>query len=176
MRILPILLLVCTPLSAQRRVTVYDMEARTPLAGVSILVDRRETLHTRYDGTFLLPDGADTVIVASAKHVPRHIAVRLVRDSIGLLPMAHTLGEVVVYGEDKSKRLQGNLDTWIRQYTAGLPRPTGHDFVGWTDFRGKARAKRRRRVQAALDTLAGKHDDPIIRAYREEKEKKTKKK
>lgn len=174
-RYLVLLLLVgfCHLSKAQKRVIVYDLETRTPLKSARLWVDRARTYSTDYTGHATLPAKFDSVAVSHAKYLTRKLSSQNLTDSIGLIPVGHTLDEVTVYGEDLSKRLNQNLDLWTKQNLKEIQLATAHsgigdlDMLSVFDFAGKARRKRTRKVNESLKKLDQYSEDPIEQAYYE---------
>lgn len=155
---------------AQKKVVVYDLETRTPIQKARIRVDRMRTYSTDMLGTFVTPVRYDTLEVSTPKHLTCKLAATAVGDSIGLIPQAHTLNEVEVYADDLGKRLNKNLDLWTTQDKKEIDMMSSSsgvsfDLVKVFDFKGRARAKRTRKVKSALDKMEVDSDDPIEQAY-----------
>lgn len=163
----------CQLAKAQKRVVVYDLETHTPLRSARLWVDRARTYSTDYTGRATLPAKFDSVAVSHAKYLTRKLSSQNITDSIGLIPVGHTLDEVTVYGEDLSKRLNKNLDLWTKQNKKEIEMATAQsgignlDVIGFFDFAGKSRRKRTRKVNNSLKELEKYSDDPIEQAYYE---------
>ena len=169
-----LLLLICLlhwhTANAQKRIVVYDLETRTPIQKARIRVDRMRTFSTDLRGTFVTPVKYDTLEISSAKYLTCKVAYKAVGDSIGLIPNAHNLSEVVIYGEDLAKKLNNNIDRWTTQDLQEIVMQNsnggvGIDLASLLDFKGRARAKRTRKVKSALEKLDVDSEDPIEQAY-----------
>lgn len=169
-----LLLLICLlhwhTANAQKRIVVYDLETRTPIQKTRIRVDRMRTFSTDLRGTFVTPIKFDTLEISGAKYLTCKVAYKAVGDSIGLIPNAHNLSEVVIYGEDLAKKLNNNIDRWTTQDLQEIVMQNsnggvGIDLVSLLDFKGRARAKRTRKVKSALEKLDVDSEDPIEQAY-----------
>ena len=165
--------IISLPTFAQKRVLIYDLETKVPIRQARVRVDRARTFTANYTGQIMLPAKFDSIIVTHPKYLSLTLAAKNVGDSIGLIPKTHTLGEVEVIGEDLSKKLQQNVESWLktdREKNAMQNVGAGgasFDIVEVFDFKGKARRKRTRKVKEALIKMDETEKDPIKRAYKE---------
>ncbi len=162
---------------AQRQITVFDLESKTPVRNVMVWADHQFVDSTDYLGHVTLPRQTDTLIVSKLGYISLRIPGRLVSDTIPMLRDFSLIGEIVVYGEDRSNRLQQQVDRWTKEarVEAELRHPkTGISFDFWSLFDGKARRHRRamRKQQAIFEQMdedarrQNKELDPIYQAYR----------
>lgn len=180
MRKLTLLLCLLMPLSmmAQRKITVFDLEMKVPLRNVMVWVDHAFVDSTDYLGQVTLPRQADTLVVSKLGYISLRIPGKLVSDTIPLLRDFNQIGEVIVYGEDRSERLQQRVDNWMKvdktEYALQHPK-TGVSFDFWSLFDGSRRRKRKamkkqRAIFEEMDEQARRNNkdlDPIYRAYRD---------
>ena len=159
-------------LSAQRRVTVYNLDTNKPERNVWLWADTRKCDSTNYRGQTTSPELFDTRIVSKRGFVALKIPFKMVTDSIPLLPDAYNIGEVVIYGTDRTKRLQKRVDEWTKEEKTeyALQHPiTGINFNLGTVFNAKARRqkkqlKKQREVFRQLDDM---ENNPYIQVYQE---------
>ena len=147
--------------SKERTIVVADMEMHTPLRGVLVFLPNRESVRTNYRGEFVLR--TDTFSILRLRH-PKYHELKLTpeelaqTDTVLLLPRENTLGEVVVYGhrKDMQSKLNAMHDMlnaqMIEEMRALADKPgVDFDFGELTDFKGRARKKRKERIKRSLE-------------------------
>lgn len=159
-------------LHAQRSIVVYNLDTKTPLRGVRIWTNTNHTDTTNYLGRCSLPEQFDTLVVSKPGFLAARLPRKLVTDSIPLLPNAHRLGEVVVYGNDLSKRLNESANQWAKDAATTAPQPSGiiFDFFNLFDFRAHKQARQRKKLEKAFKKMDTYDEDPIINAYKKTQE------
>lgn len=156
----------------QRRIVVYDIETRTPIRKVLVWADMHLADSTDYQGHASLPDKFDTLMISKPGYIALRIPARSVRDSIPLLPRFNSISEVVVYGDDRARKLQSVMERWTKEqkteYALRHPK-TGISFDLGTlfDFRGRRARKRQKRLEQIWKQEDARRDDPVWQAYRE---------
>lgn len=173
LRFLPfcLALLFVQELAAQRRITVYDLDSKRPLRSARVWTNTNYSDTTDYLGHCLIPEKFDTLVVSKPGYMPSRIPFHMVGDTIPLLSNYNRLDEVVVYGEDKSKKLNENIKSWTYQDPTeyALQHPTyGFNILGLAALL----------VEKASKLLPHKHgkapevdtEDPILKSYRETQE------
>ncbi len=168
---LSLLLLVVQGAVAQRKITVYDLDSKRPLRSVKVWTNTNYSDTTDYLGHCLIPEKFDTLVVSKPGYMPSRIPYYMVGDTIPLLSDYNRLDEVVVYGEDKSKKLNENIKGWT--YQDPVEYALQHPVYGFS-FLGLAVLL----VQKASKLFPHKHkkapevitEDPILKAYRETQE------
>jgi hypothetical protein len=141
-------------LHAQRSIVVYNLDT------------------TNYLGRCSLPEQFDTLVVSKPGFLAARLPRKLVTDSIPLLPNAHRLSEVVVYGSDLSKRLNESVNQWTKAAATSVPQPSGYSFDFFSLFDGRARrhARQRKELEKAFKKMNTYDEDPIINAYKKTQE------
>jgi hypothetical protein len=159
-------------LHAQRSIVVYNLDTKTPLRGVRIWTNTNHTDTTNYLGRCSLPEQFDTLVVSKPGFLAARLPRKLVTDSIPLLPNAHRLSEVVVYGSDLSKRLNESVNQWTKAAATSVPQPSGYSFDFFSLFDGRARrhARQRKELEKAFKKMNTYDEDPIINAYKKTQE------
>ncbi len=158
-------------LSAQRKVTVYNLDTNKPEPKVWLWADTKKCDSTNYRGQTTIPELFDTLIVSKRGFVAIKIPYKMVTDSIPLLPDAYGIGEVVIYGTDLSKKLQSKVDQWTKEEKTemALQHPiTGIGFDMSTLFSSRARRqkkqlKKQREAFRKLDAM----QHPYMKFYEE---------
>lgn len=144
-------LLLCMTVSAQKKVVVMSYESRLPLRDVYIRVDgAKELLRTTYQGIAELPDTFCQATFNNVDYLQAVLNFDEVKDSVWLLPKAHTLDEVVVIG----KRNQLSAFFKAPQIKDPLLKPKGPSGVDILGTIGNLFSwKKRKRLKKALETI-----------------------
>lgn len=167
-----LLLALCTRVMAQHRVIVYDLETKVPVRDVLLWADTLNCGRTNYLGETMLPEKYDTLIVSKQGYIALKVPSKLVKDSIPMLKDIHAIGEVVVYGEDKSNTLNDLVGKWTKAEKTeyALQHPIrGISFDMGSLFNGKKRRQKRQRerLQKIFAEWDKQENNPIVKAYRE---------
>ncbi|SFG25277.1 hypothetical protein [Prevotella sp. KH2C16] len=166
-----LILLLAQPLAAQRQITVYDLDSKKPLRAVRVWTNTNYSDTTDYLGHCLIPQKFDTLVVSKPGYLPSRIPYNKVTDTIPLLSNYNRLDEVVVYGEDKSKKLNEDIKGWTYQDPTeyALQHPVqGFNPFGLAFFLVQKASKlflhKHRKAPAAIT------EDPILKAYKDTQE------
>lgn len=166
-----LLALVAQDAIAQRRITVYDLDSKRPLRGARVWTNTNYSDTTNYLGHCMIPEKFDTLVVSKPGYLPSRIPYYIVRDTIPLLSNHNRLNEVVVYGEDKRKKLNENIKNWTYQdpVERALQRsPYGFNPIGLAIYIADKVIKLfPRKHKKAPEAIT---EDPILKAYQETQE------
>lgn len=124
-----LLYVLCISVRAQRQIIVMSYESQLPVRDVHIRIDSCKTpIITNYQGIAVIPDTFGLATFSNKNHLQAKLRSDEIADSVWLIPKAHTLDEVVVWGERKalSKRfaLPKTTDPLLKQKG-----PTGNDYL-----------------------------------------------
>lgn len=151
-----------------RKVVIADMETRVPLRNVWVSTYQGFSDTTNYRGVCLLPRQFDTLYISKKGYMPVRIPFTAVKDTTYLLPEAHRINEVTIWGKDLANNLKKNVGMWSQQATQGAESPSGRDFLFFLDrrsIRDKKQLKKIKKIFKEWDEEENK--DPIMKAYRE---------
>lgn len=120
---------MCISVRAQRQIIVMSYESQLPVRDVYIRIDTCQTpIITNYQGIAVIPDTFALATLSNKNHLQAKLRSDEIADSVWLIPKAHTLDEVVVWGERKalSKRfaLPKTTDPLLKQKG-----PSGTDIL-----------------------------------------------
>lgn len=140
----------CADTSAQRRVVVRDMETKTPLRDVQVLVDGRtdRRLVTDYKGECDIPDTIRSLVLCHPQYERRTMDSCEVGDTIELLPGLNKMDEVVIIGQ-KHKQMAHDISGMrksVKGATAGMPKPSGMDFLSIFNWKKAKRQEERKKA------------------------------
>lgn len=135
---------------AQRLVVVRDMETKTPLRDVQVFVngDMAARLVTDYKGEVALPDTIRSLTLCHKQYERRRMDGGEVGDTIELLPGMNKMDEVVILGHRHpqiSPHIMGISES-VKAATAGMPKPSGMDFLSVFEMKKKNRTKKRKQA------------------------------
>ncbi len=158
------------PCKAQQ-ILVCDAISRFPLRDVRVWADGKPIGKTIYLGTITLPDGFRTATFQKEGFLKETLKRNEVLcDTVFLFPAKHSLDEVVVTGKARPNVDEMNKNTPKRDLKdVGYLRSTlgGFDLATIVDMRLKRDRKHAEQNRKIFKKLDG--DDPILRAYAEEK-------
>lgn len=126
MRIILLLLLFLASAGARAQVkgVVVDLETGLPVRNVSIYTNNRHETKTDWSGRFQLPYDFQSLTLSSDDYLQRVMDRAELTDTIGLLPMAHMLEGVTIWGQQPNyaRRFQMNkVDLKLAaQHPAGI--------------------------------------------------------
>ena len=120
---------LCIPVRAQRQIIVMSYESRLPIREVYIRIDTcKAPIVTNYQGIAVIPDTFVVATFSNKNHLQVKLSLEEISDSVWLIPKAHTLDEVVVWGQRNvlSKRfaLPKTTDPLLKQKG-----PSGKDLL-----------------------------------------------
>ena len=102
-----ILVLLCAaPLRAQRKIIVVDFETLLPVKGVSVRTDRAPAVITNPLGEVTVRQAFDSISFSHVEYTPEKLAFSEIGDTMYLLPLRYSIGEVVVTGINGDLRRQ----------------------------------------------------------------------
>lgn len=91
---------LCMSVRAQRQIIVMSYESQLPVREVYIRIDTCKTpIVTNYQGIAAIPDTFDVATFSNKNHQQLKLRSEDISDSVWLIPKAHTLDEVVVWGQ-----------------------------------------------------------------------------
>jgi len=166
------LLALCPHIVAQQRVIVYDLETKVPVRDVLLWADTLKCGRTNYLGEMLLPEKYDTLVVTKPGYIALKVPSKLVKDSIPMLKDVNAIGEVVVYGEDKSDALNALVGKWTKvdktEYALQHPvRGISFDMTSIFNSKKRRQKKQRQKLQKIFAEWDEQDNNPIVKAYKE---------
>lgn len=184
MRLVSLLILLLASLHATaqepekplKKFVVADIETRVPIRDVIVITETGYQDTTNYRGICYIPQNFDTLTVYKVNYLTEKLLLKEVKDSTFLIPNHKRIGEVTVWGKDRNKQLQDNVDSWSRQ-NGQLPDPSkpaatiGLDFAKMLDKRYRKDQKQLRKTRQLFNEMEKYDDDPIVNAYKKEMEK-----
>lgn len=160
-------LLLPAGLLAQRYCCIADLETHVPLRDVIIRTNTNHWARTDYRGYWNMPYAFDSITVTKSGYVPRTVRNAELPDTLFLLPEAHQLGTVEVWGKNQAsirameERIQDAVDQEPRQKPL-----LSFDLGSMLDKRARRDRKHRRKAHEIFDEM-DKADDPVTDAYEE---------
>ncbi len=139
---------------AQRKLTVANLETKTPQRDIKVRIDNGPEITTPWNGEFEVPDSFKRIDFSHPKFQRRYVLHNEVRsDTIYLIPILHAIDEVVIYGKDRRKDLMANIMRPTIPKEPELPQvvPAGPDVIAllmWTwdhTFGPKVEARHKRK-------------------------------
>ena len=184
MRLVSLLILLLASLHATaqepekplKKFVVADIETRVPIRDVIVITETGYQDTTNYRGICYIPQNFDTLTVYKANYLTEKLLLKEVKDSTFLIPNHKRIGEVTVWGKDRNKQLQDNVDGWFGK-NGQLPDPSkpaatiGLDFAKMLDKRYRKDQKQLRKTRKLFNEMEKYDDDPIVNAYKKEMEK-----
>ena len=116
---------------AVRQFVVVNLESKTPVRDILVCTDDGQETRTKWDGTFSLRETFGRVDFAHPGYEKRYMLRNEIDgDTIGLLPNAFALNEVIVYGHrpDHASGMNVKLSK-VEAQMLQTP-PTGFDLLG----------------------------------------------
>lgn len=155
----PFLLLIvliaflCHEASAQRNITVLDMDTDLPVKGVSVRVDQRRSAETDHLGRVTIPVVFDSIAFSHVRYERERLAMVELSDTMYLLPIEHMLPEVKVNAA--SPEMVAAFKAWAQMGAmigaAEAPRGiASFDFASLLDRRGRRDKKHLERAKEIL--------------------------
>lgn len=149
--IIMFLVAVCIKTGAQRKVVVIDIETHVPVRDVMIRTDRGTGMKTDYRGIAMIEEPFDTITLKQPKYMSRKMGREELKDTVILMPKAHQLSEVTVWGKDRK-----NIKSMVGQATKDAsayapPKPlVGFDFANMIDKRRRRDMKHLKKAKEIL--------------------------
>ena len=120
--------------NAVRQFVVVNMESKVPVQDILVYTDDGQETKTKLDGTFSLRETFGRVNFVHPSYEKRYmLREELEGDTIGLLPHAFALNEVVVYGHRPDHALGMNFKLSEVEAQLLRPVPTGFNILGLLD-------------------------------------------
>ena len=120
--------------SSLRQFVVVNLESKAPVRDILVYTDDGQETKTKWDGTFSLRETFGRVNFAHPNYEKRYmLREELEGDTIGLLPHAFALNEVVVYGHRPDYALGMNIKLSEVEAQLLRPVPTGFNILGLLD-------------------------------------------
>ena len=117
--------------NAIRQFVVINLESRVPVRDIVVYTDDGQETRTKWDGTFSLRETFGRVDFAHPNYEKRYmLREELEGDTIGLLPNAFALNEVVVYGHRPDETVKLNVKLPKAEAQLLQPVPTGFNILG----------------------------------------------
>lgn len=158
-----------------RKFVVADMETRVPIRNVIVAWGKNGRDTTNYRGVCHIPDKFDTLTVYKANYLTERLSYREVKDTTFLLSNHNRINEVTIWGKDRERELQDNVNDWTRQRNAPPSNSGGlivvtFDMARLLDKRYQRDQKRLQKVRSTFNQMDKYDDDPIVNAYKKELE------
>ena len=139
--------------SAQRNITVLDMDTDLPVKGVSVKVDQKRAVETDHLGRVTIPFVFDSIAFSHVRYEHEQLKMVEVGDTMYLLPIEHMLPEVKVNAA--SPQMLAMFKAWAMAGAmigaAEAPRGVASfDFANMLDRRGRRDKKHLERAKTIL--------------------------
>ena len=147
----------CTESLAQRVIVVCDIETKTPLRGVAVVVPSHYTDTTDYQGICHLPASFTEATFTRAGYLGHTMRQETAVDTLMMLPAMNSLSEVTIWGKDRRTESIMMFTKAAMEAAAQMPRQTSgasFDFANMLDKRGrrdKAHLKKAKEVLREWD-------------------------
>lgn len=159
--------------SQYRTCVIADMETHVPVRDVIIHTDNGHWARSDYRGYWNMRYTFDSASVKREGYLETKIYSRNLPDTLFLLPKTtHTLDEVTVYGKDYQQQSINQALSGAKKIALECGKlPSGKDFLGWMDARGRRDAKHLKKAKEISEQLDGpkSSSDPVIAAYEKTK-------
>lgn len=134
---------------AQRKIVVVDFETLLPVKGVSVRTDRTPAVITNRLGEAMIRQAFDSISFSHVEYTPERLAYSEIGDTMYLLPLRYSLGEVVVTGINSDLRRQMER---IHENQIYAKKSSGFtfNFGNFLDRRGRRDRKHYRKAQELL--------------------------
>ena len=117
--------------SSIRQFVVVNLESKMPVRDILVYTDDGQESRTKWDGTFSLRETFGRVNFAHPNYEKRYmLREELEGDTIGLLPNAFALNEVVIYGHRPEYAVGMNVKLPDVEAQLLRPVPTGFNILG----------------------------------------------
>lgn len=161
-------------LRAQRYCCIADIETRVPLRDAIVRTNTNHWARTDYRGYWNMPYAFDSVTVSKTGYVPRTVRNAELPDTLFLLPEAHQLGTVEVWGKNQAsiRAMEERVKDAVAKEPVGEPL-ISFDVANMLDKRGRRDRKHRKKAHEIFNEME-RSDDPIVDAYEEATDKDSK--
>ena len=162
--LLCLLLLCMAGARAQKACVIASAEDHVPIREALVHTDNNHWARTDYRGYFTMRYQFDSATVSKPGFVKTTIYLKNLPDTVFLLPEAHQIGEVTVWGKDQEHVRQ--MEKSIQDDVNSTPTSTtgiGFDAFGWMDKQGRRDRKHLRKAKEIFKEMDRK--DPIVDAY-----------
>lgn len=146
-----------------------DIETRIPIKGVIVITNGGYKYTTNYRGVCYIPQKFDTLTIYKANYLAEKLTPREVKDSTYLIPNNRRIGEVTVWGDDRTTRLQENIERWADNATRDhLNSNSGvaFDLNSLFDRRARRDRKNLKKTRHIFNRMDSLDKDPIVNAYK----------
>lgn len=158
-------LMVATPAMAQKTCVIADAETHVPIRDALVHTDNGVWARTDYRGYFTIKYPFDSAEVSKKGYVSTTVYLETLPDSVFLLPEAHQLSTVEVWG--KANESINHMADQIQEEVAEQPRAVtgiGFDLGGLFDQRARRDRKHLKKAKELLRQM-DEQRDPIIESY-----------
>ena len=151
--------------TAQRSITVLDMDTDLPVKGVSVRVDQKKAVETDHLGRVTIPVVFDSIAFSHVRYEYERLNMVEVSDTMYLLPVEHMLPEVKVNAA--SPQMLAMFKAWAMAgaMMGAAEAPAGianFDFADLLDRRGrrdKKHLERAKKILTEWDKIPDDKDD-----------------
>lgn len=122
------LLLMASKGSAQVSAVVIDMQTGLPVRDVNVYTNKNYETKTDWHGRFNLPYDFESITISNFDYLQRVLKRDELTDTIGIVPMAHMLEGVTIWGNrpNYAQRFHVNKD----DLKLAAPHPSGMNILG----------------------------------------------
>lgn len=158
-------LMVATPAMAQKTCVIADAETHVPIRDALVHTDNGVWARTDYRGYFTIKYPFDSAEVSKKGYLSTTVYLETLPDSVFLLPEAHQLSTVEVWG--KANESINRMTERIQEEVAEQPEAVtgiGFDLLGLFDRRSRRDRKHLKKAKELLRQMDGQ-GDPVIEEY-----------
>lgn len=157
--------MVATPAMAQKTCVIADAETHVPIRDALVHTDNGVWARTDYRGYFTIKYPFDSAEVSKKGYLSTTVYLETLPDSVFLLPEAHQLSTVEVWG--KANESINRMTERIQEEVAEQPEAVtgiGFDLLGLFDRRSRRDRKHLKKAKELLRQM-DEQRDPIIESY-----------
>lgn len=159
------LLMLAAPAMAQKTCVIADAETHVPIRDALVHTDNGVWARTDYRGYFTVKYPFDSAEVSKKGYLSTTVYLETLPDSVFLLPEAHQLSTVEVWG--KANESINRMTERIQEEVAEQPEAVtgiGFDLLGLFDRRSRRDRKHLKKAKELLRQM-DEQRDPVIESY-----------
>lgn len=159
--------MICAGVSlarAQKTCVIASAEDHVPIREALVHTNTNHWARTDYRGYFTMRYPFDSATVSKAGFVKTTVYLKQLPDTVFLLPEAHQIGEVTVWGKDQEhvRQMEQNIQDKVNSVPTS-PTGIGFNAFGWMDKQGRRDRKHLKEARKVFQKMDRK--DPIVAAY-----------
>lgn len=149
---------------AQKTCVIASAENHVPIREALVHTNTNHWARTDYRGYFNMRYSFDSATVSKPGFVKATIYLEQLPDTVFLLPEAHQIGEVTVWGKDQEhvRQIEQNIQDKVNSIPTS-PGGIGFNAFGWMDKQGRRDRKHLKEAKKIFREMDRK--DPIVAAY-----------